>query len=215
MHSVLRDLLEERVAGSSEEELLQQSPKILYSILAETLPKPRLVARCSEAEVKRVFSRMASAGLPVSARHTLFCLVNEITRNNEHMYRVWGRGEPTCQHNPDITGECAGENETLTHIFQTCGRVSQAWNWLLSTVLLSLMPPGSATEAELLNLRYETPRQAEHEVIWILGQYYNYVREEAVGKDRTVGAQEMRQVLKMKKEAYSLRKLRKLNFVIP
>ena len=45
MHSVLRDLLEERVAGSSEEELLQQSPKILYSILAETLPKPRLVAR--------------------------------------------------------------------------------------------------------------------------------------------------------------------------
>ena len=48
-------------------------------------------------------------------RHAIFCLVNSLVRNKEHMCRVWNRGDSMCDHDPDETGECSGVEQRLSH----------------------------------------------------------------------------------------------------
>ena len=53
------------------------------------------------------------------------------------------------------------------------------------------VPPGSITEEELLNMTFEVSHYFEKEV----GNYYEYINREAIGKDRVVKVAEMRAVL--------------------
>ena len=79
-----------------------------------------------EEEVKRVFRRLSLKVLNVHQRHAIFCLVNKLVRkrNREYMCRVWNRGDSMCDYNPDVTGEFAGVEQSVAHLYQTCGRVS-------------------------------------------------------------------------------------------
>ena len=62
--------------------------------------------------------------------------VNRLVRNKELC-----AGDPMCDHNPDVTGECAGVEQTVAHLYQTCGRVSEAWSWLSAFITTVLGPP--------------------------------------------------------------------------
>ena len=71
------------------------------------------------------------------------CLVNSLVRNKECMCRVWGREDLMCDYGPE-TGECTGVEQTVAHLYQTCGRVSEAWSWLFNFItagVLGVPPP--------------------------------------------------------------------------
>ena len=123
------------------------------------------------------------------------------------MSRVWNIGDPMCDHDPDLTGECAGVEQTVAHLYQTCGRVSEAWGWLLSFITAGVLgvPPGSITEGELLKMTYKVSHYFEKEVTWLMASYFEYINKEAIGKDRVVKVAELRAVLRGKKAAKNLR----------
>ena len=128
------------------------------------------------------------------------------------MCRVWGRGDPMCDHDPDETGECAGVEETVAHLYQTCGRVSEAWNWLLANITTGLgLPPASVSEEEMLKMTFEVSHYFEKEVTWLLGNYYEYINQEAISKDRVVKVAELQAVLRGRRVARRMRRMAPLN----
>ena len=202
--------------GGDEEQFLISTAKLTYKSLSEDLPLPRLAQEATdeeeEEEVKRVLTRLSSKVLNVHQRHAIFCLVNRLVRNKEYMCRVWNRGDLMCDHNPDETGECAGVEETVAHLYQTCGRVSEAWNWLLAYITTVLgLPPAAVSEEELLNMTYDVSHYFEKEVTWLLGNYYEYINKEAINKDRVVKVAELRTVLRGRKRANEMRRTLPLN----
>ena len=117
-----------------------------------------------------------------------------------------------CDHNPDETGECAGVEETVAHLYQTCGRVSEAWNWLLAYITTVLgLPPAAVSEEELLKMTYDVSHYFEKEVTWLLGNYYEYINKEAINKDRVVKVAELRSMLRGRKGANEMRTTPPLN----
>ena len=113
-----------------------------------------------------------------------------------------------CDHDPDETGECAGVEQTVAHLYQTCGRVSDAWSWLFNYITAGVLgvPPGSVTEEELLTMTFDVSHYFEKEVTWLLGNYYEYINKEAIAKDRVVKATEMQAVLRGRKLAMGQRR---------
>ena len=223
----MKKILQEMEDRKTEQELRGMRTKEIYALLCKELehplppapnrllppplPPPRLLARHPGVEVgKLVFPRLANNTLNVQARFVLFSVVNRIFRNNEHMFRVWERGDPTCTHNPDITGQCAGVLQTPAHLLQTCGRVSEAWDWLRMYIFSKLLPPDSVSDEQFLNLQYEVPKSQEDTVIWLLGMYYEYVVRETVERGRVVGAEELRAYLGQRLLAHHLKRLRPL-----
>ena len=186
---------------------------MIYSSLSEDLSMPRLVQEATdEEEVKRVLSRLSSKVLNIHQRHAIFCLVNRLVRNNEYTYRVWGREDPMCDHDPDETGKCAGVEQTMKHLYQDCGRVFEAWDWLYAFITTVLgLPPASVSDDELLRMNFDVSHYFEKEVTWLLGNYYEYINKEAISKDRVVKATELRSVLRERKAAGGMRRMPPLN----
>ena len=128
----MKHCIVERLERGDEAQLLSSTSKMIYKSLSEDLPPPRLAQEAlDEEEVKRVFGRLSSKVLNVHQRHAIFCLVNKLVRNREYTCWVWNRGDLMCDHNPDVTGECAGVEQTVAYLYQTCGRVSEAWSTMI------------------------------------------------------------------------------------
>ena len=90
--------------------------------------------------------------------------------------------------------------------------VTQAWEWVQSYIFSHLLPPGSANEDDFLTLVHRTGnRREEDSVTWLLGNYFALVCEEALGKDRVLGAGEVRAHLKQRLVAYRLRQVRPIH----
>ena len=213
LHLQMKYCISEGLDRGDEAQFLVSTAKMTYSSLSEDLSMPRLSQEATdEEEVKRVFARLSSKILNVYQRHAIFCLVNNLVRNKEYMCRVWGRGDPMCDHDPDETGECAGVEETVAHLYQTCGRVSEAWNWLLANITTGLgLPPASVSEEEMLKMTFEVSHYFEKEVTWLLGNYYEYINQEAISKDRVVKVAELQAVLRGRRLARRTRQMAPLN----
>ena len=67
------------------------------------------------------------------------------------------------------------------------------------------VPPGSVTEEELLKMTFEVSHYFEKEVTWLLGNYYEYINKEAIGKDRVVKPTELQAVLRGRRMAMGQR----------
>ena len=204
LHLQMKHCISEGLEKGYEAQLLASTAKITYTSLAEDLSKPRFAQEETDDEVvKQVFACLSSKVLNVHQRHTIFCLVNKLVRNKEYMSRVWNRGDPMCDHNPDATGECAGIEQTVKHLYQTCGRVSEAWRWLSSFITATVLgvPPGTITEEDLLKMTYEVSHYFEKEVTSLLGTSFDYINKEAIGKVKVVKAAELRAVLRGRKVA--------------
>ena len=213
LHLQMKHAISEGLERGDEAQFLLSTAKMTYNSLCEDLPMPRLAQEATdEEEVKRVLARLSSKVLNVHQRHAIFCLVNSLVRNKEYMCRVWGREDAMCDHDPDETGECAGVEQTVEHLYQTCGRVSEAWNWLLAFITTVLgLPPASVSEEELLKMTFEVSHYFDKEVTWLMGNYYEYVNKEAIGKDRVVKVAELQAVLRGRKVAMEQKRTPLLN----
>ena len=214
LHLQMKHCISEGLEKGDEAQFLTSTAKMIYSSLCEDLSMPRFAQEgTDEEEVKRVFARLSSKVLNIHQRHAIFCLVNRLVRNKEYMCRVWDRGDPTCDHDPDTTGECAGVDQTVAHLYQNCGRVSEAWNWLFSFITAGVLgvPPGSIAEDELLKMTFDISHYFEKEVTWLMGNYYDYVNKEALGKDRVVKVAELQAVLRGRKLAMEQKRTPLLN----
>ena len=208
LHLQMKHRISEGLERGDEAQFLSSTAKMMYKSLSEDLPQPRLAQEATdEEEVKRVFGRLSSKVLNVHQRNAIFCLVNNLVRNKEHMSRVWDRGDAMCDHNPDVTGECAGVEQTVAHLYQTCGRVSEAWSWLLAFITTVLgLPPASVSEEDMLRMTFDVSHYFEKEVTWLLGNYYEYINKEAIAKDRVVKAAELQSILRGRKLAMGQRR---------
>ena len=105
-----------------------------------------------------------------------------------------------------------GVEEMVAHLYQTCGRVSEAWNWLLAFITTVLgLPPASISEEELLRMTFDVSHYFEKEVTWLLVNYYEYINKEAIDKDKVVKVAELRSVLRGRKGANEMRRTPPLN----
>ena len=207
----LENLLKKAREVMSERDLLAETAKSLYTLSCQDLPEPRLQRRNPDADIYVVWHRLANSVLGVQARHSLFILANGLVRNRQDIFMKWGRGDLTCDHSPDPQGLCAGEPQSITHLFQRCARVADCWSWL-SFYLTTVLPPGSLSEEQCLTLLYPklNSNQAEDSIIWLLGTYFEYVMREALEKERRVNVEELRGYMKQRHAAHQLKRLRPL-----
>ena len=90
--------------------------------------------------------------------------------------------------------------------------MSEAWNWLLAFITTVLgLPPATVSEEELLRMTFDVSHYFEKEVTWLLGNYYEYINKEAIGKDRVVKVAELSSVLRGRKGAYEMRRMPPVN----
>ena len=100
----------------------------------------------------------------------------------------------------------------MAHLYQSCGRVCEAWDWLFAFINTGLgLPPASVSEDRLLRMNFDVSHYFEKEVTWLLGNFYEYINKEAISKDRVVKANELRSVLRERKVAGRMRKVPLLN----
>ena len=82
----------------------------------------------------------------------------------------------------------------MVHLYQSCGRVSEAWDWLFALITTGLgLPPASVSEDGLLRMNFDVSHYFEKEVTWLLE------------------ATELRSVLRKRKVAGRMRKVPLLN----
>ena len=211
LHKHMKEVLIEVMEEKTERELKSMRTKEMYKMLCEDLPSSRLQVKNPGVDVPGlVFPRLVNPVLGVRARFVQFAIVNNIFRNREYMYRVWNQGDPTCDHEPDPAGQCAGRDQTLQHLFQQCARVNDAWEWLRAYLFQHVIQPGSVSDEQFLSLQYEVPRNREDVVTWILGSYKEYIAREAVERGRCVGASELRGFLRQKLLTHSLKNTKPL-----
>lgn len=140
LHRYMRDQLRIAVESTSVRGLMGATARQLYVMPTTDLPVTRLERRNPGGSIEElVWPRLITPTLGVQARHIMFCLVNGLLRNREAMYRQWGRGDPSCDNDPDPTGLCAGVDCTPRHLFMECGRVAQAWEWVQSYIFSHLL----------------------------------------------------------------------------
>ena len=60
-------------------------------------------------------------------------------------------------------------------------------------------------------MTFEAPQYFEKEVTWLMGNYYEYVNKEAIGKDRVVKVTELQAVLRGRKLAMEQKRTSLLN----
>ena len=60
-------------------------------------------------------------------------------------------------------------------------------------------------------MTFEVPHYFEKEVTWLMGNYYEYVNKEAIGKDRVVKVTELQAVLRGRKLAMEQKRTSLLN----
>ena len=197
----------------SERDLLQQTANSLYKRELKNLPLPRLQRRNEGVDMVPVWKRLSSPVLGVRERHQLFIMANGILRNKEDVFMRWGQGELTCDHNPDPDGRCAGQPQSVRHLYQGCTRAAEAWDWLYR-YLCSYLPPAILSEADCVSLFYPSLGSQETEdcTIWLLGSYQEAMSE-AIEKGRVLGEQELRGFLRQKLAAYNLKSMRPINLV--
>ena len=212
LHRHMKEVLMEAEEEKTEQELKAMRTKDMYGMMCEDLPQPRLQVKNPGVDVAGlVWPRLANTMLNVRARFVMFAVVNDVFRNREYMFRVWNQGDPTCDHEPDPEpGLCAGELQTLGHLFQRCARVSEAWEWLLGFLYSNVIQPGSISDKQFMTLQYEVPRNREDAVTWLIGNYFEYIASEAVERGRVVGVEELRAFLRQKLQTHQLKKLRHL-----
>ena len=210
---ILQLILKARQEMSERDLLLQQTAKTLYQREIKDLPRPRLQRRNEGVSMEPVWQRLCSPVLGVREKHCLFVLANGLIRNKEDMFMKWGQGDLTCDHNPDPEGRCAGEMQSVRHLYQSCTRVGEAWDWLYS-YLCSFLPPLALSEEDCITLLYPSldSRATEDQVVWLLGSYQE-VMSEAIQKERVVGEQELRGHLRQKYATYSLKSMRPIHLV--
>ena len=204
------ELVTEAREKLSEQDLLAQTARMLYQKAVEDLPAPRLQRRNPGLEMAPVWERLSSPVLGAQERHALFILANCIVRNKENIFLRWGQGDYTCDCDPDPEGKCAGQPQSIRHMFQDCTRVAGAWDWLYG-YLSSCLPPAILTEGDCVTLLYPrlNSQLMEDSVIWLLGTYQVMVTE-VIEKRRVVGEQELRGYLRQKYEAYKMKRMRPL-----
>ena len=71
--------------------------------------------------------------------------------------------------------------------------------------------PASVSEEELLRMTFEVSHYFDKEVTWLMGNYYEYVNKEAIGKDRVVKVAELQAVLRGRKVAMEQKRTPLLN----
>ena len=190
--------------------MLNQTAKMFYQKEEKELPVPRLQRKNQGLDMSPVWQRLANPVLGLREKHCLFTLANGLVRNKEAIFMKCWQGDLTCDHNPDPDGKCAGQAQSIKHLFQDCARVAEAWDWMYR-YLTSFLPPATLTETDCLTLLYPTlaDGQTKDTVIWLLGSYMA-TKEEAIEQGRVVGEQELRGHLRQKHRAYCLRRMRPL-----
>ena len=212
LHRQMKEILKDAEEEKTEQELKGMRTKEMYKMMCQDLPQPRLQVRNPGVDMARlVWPRLDNTMLSVGARFVMFTVVNDIFRNREYMYRVWNQGDPTCDHEPDPhPSHCAGEDQTLGHMFQRCAKVSDAWAWLLGFLFNNVIQPNTVTDEQFLTLQYNVPRNREDIVTWMTGSYLEYITKEAVERGRVVGVEELRAFLRQKLLTHQHKKLRPL-----
>ncbi len=112
-----------------------------------------------------------------------------------------------CNFSPDSEGRCAGEVQSVAHIFQQCTRATDAWSWM-SEYINNLLLPRKLSDEDCLNLMYEPLSTGimEDTVTWLLGTYYEYMLRETVEKNREMSRAEMEGYLRQRYVTYRRKK---------
>ena len=176
LHLQMKHCISEGLEKGDEAQLLLSTAKMTYTSLSEDLSKLKYAQEeTNEEVVKRVYAHLFSKVLNLHQRYVIFCLVNKLVRNKEHMCRVWDRGDGWMDdNNSDVTGECAGVEQMVAHLYQTCGRVSEAWSWLLAFITTVLwLSPASVSEENLLRITFDVSHYFE--VKWLSIEQIGYL----------------------------------------
>ena len=163
-------LLSERISLDS---LTESTSKSIYISLTETMPQPPVEIKYPDRNFKVVWNRLRNGVLSKTTQNILYLTVHERTFTRQRGFRLLPNryDSPFCQY--------CGLEETITHKYATCLKVSQSWDRLRD--ILNQLESFFIFESDhsIINL-YFPKFMSENASIWLVGKYVELVGKEAI-----------------------------------
>ena len=171
-------------AKSSErfhpEDPLSSTAKSIFLSLTETMPPHNITLKYPERDFKIAWKRLNSGIFSRKSRSLYYLILHERSSTKERGFRLQGNRYDS----PHCPKGC-NEIESQTHKYATCS--------VIYTVLCCLRDKVETIEPELVFvsdsdlLHLNFPRLLnDNTIIWLLGQYVEYIEEECVLKNNKV-----------------------------
>ena len=140
----------------------------------ETMPPPSVELKYPNISFDIVWKRVNSGVLNKTGRNLLYLIAHERSWTKERGFRL----NPNIYETP-LCPKCHLYVHTQTHKYAQCQWIVAAWEFLRDIV--NRVAPDLIFESDhnLLHLCF-SPMQRDSAVVWLIGQYLEYVEKESI-----------------------------------
>ena len=144
------------------------------------MPPHSIELKYPERDFRLAWKRLSSGLLSKTARSLYFLIVHERSATRERGFRLL-----RTRYDSPYCGKGCNELETQTHKYTTCAGLFSVWCFLRDQVEHIEPELVFVTDTNLLNLNF--PRLLnESTVIWLLGQYIEFIEDEFLSRGNKV-----------------------------
>ena len=167
-------------------ELNNVTVKTIYkSQAADVVPPPKVEAKYPTVNFRNVvYPRIAYSILEPEPKDILFCLTHNLIPNRERLFEQNRAQNAFCP-----LPQCQGKVQNREHLFCSCHLVCEAWVWLRSKLLLLLpntMQAVGISSEEFILMKFPKDTM-DKEIVWLIGNYCDVVKQVALDKKRKLG----------------------------
>ena len=166
--------------------LKNTSAKLLYKLNTTTFTPPAIVFKRDMPDWALVWSRVGTLMVEPRGREMLYMIVNNIYPTQERLWRINQEKKPENRRvHSDICQKChQGVVQDCVHLFAECCTVQEGWYWLRTRILGLLPDYQGLSNFEIIHLMFPKDNRVEDEVMFLVGNWVQFVYEEVVVRDR-------------------------------
>ena len=201
----ITEALEDDVFSVSD--ITDITTKCIYLSLLESIPPPKVEAKYPDYDWPLIWVRLKSGVFSPAAKSFLYLILHDRVSTKERGHRLMPGRFPS----PFCT-RCDSQvqvEETCSHRYLHCERVSEAWEWV-RTVLVMLEPStGLLDDISVLRLCFSRSMR-ENALLWVIGVFIVLVETEVVTKDNKLDHNSLLGYFRQRKQQSNLQAIPEL-----
>ena len=133
--------------------------------------------------------------LSPKAKGFLYLIIHDRVGTKQRGNRLMPRKYPS----PHCTRCEISACESSQHRYQSCLKISEAWNWLYDILLMLDSTLAMVDEWSILRLDFPKSLR-ENAILWLIGNFIEIVEHEAVLRENKISCASLKGLLKQKKK---------------
>ena len=192
--SYMSDLFSEALDSQrfNMESLQEVTTKSLYLSFTETMPPPSVELSYPDRNFRLVWKRVSNCVLSKDGRTILYLIIHGRSWTKERGFRLIQN-----RYDSPLCPKCHIFIHDISHKYTKCSWLNSAWDFIRE-IMLNLEPVLMyESDYNILNLIYPQSSR-ENALVWLLGQYLEFVEIEVMIKNRRISRNHIRGWLQAK-----------------